>query len=104
MRLRSPNQQSEREIAMELRVREALADITTGQDTVKAFQDEDHCWCLLEAMVWPNGRICLACGYRRSIALAGRESGKRARPRLYRRDAHAKEIRSSRPYGPALPF
>ncbi len=34
-------------------------------------------------MVWPTGRICPACGYRRSIALVGRESGRRARPGLY---------------------
>jgi hypothetical protein len=89
---------------MELPVREALVDITVGQDMVKAFHDEDHHRCLLEGMVWPDGRIRLACGYCRSVALAGWESGRRARPRLYCRDAHAKEIRSSRPYGPALPF
>ncbi|MBO1909502.1 IS1595 family transposase [Microvirga sp. 3-52] len=50
---------------------------------IRVFQDEDHCRRLLEAMVWLNGRICLACGYRRSIALMGRENGKRARPGLY---------------------
>jgi transposase-like protein len=35
-------------------------------------------------MVWPDGRICPACGYKRSIAIAGRDMGKRpARPGLY---------------------
>src|SRR3712207_5611059 len=68
---------------MEFSVREALSGITTVQDMVRAFQDEDRCRRLLEAMVWPNGRICPACGYRRSIALMGRENGKCARPGLY---------------------
>jgi transposase-like protein len=68
---------------MELSVREALAPITTVRDMVRAFQDESHCRRLLEAMMWPNGRVCPACGYRRSIALTGRENGKRARPGLY---------------------
>ncbi len=53
---------------MELSVREALSGITTVPDMVRAFQDEAHCRRLLEAMVWPTGRICPACGYRRSIA------------------------------------
>jgi hypothetical protein len=66
---------------MEVSVREPLAGITTVPDMVQGFQDEDHCRRLLEAMVWPTGRICLACGYRRSIALIGRESGKQARPK-----------------------
>jgi hypothetical protein len=39
---------------------------------VEAFRDEEGCRRLLEAMVWPNGRVCPACGYKRSIALAGR--------------------------------
>ena len=64
---------------MDLSVREALASITTVPDMVRAFQDEDHCRRLLEAMMWPIGRICPVCGYRRSIALTGRE----ARPGLY---------------------
>jgi hypothetical protein len=68
---------------MELSVREALSGITTVRDMVRAFQDEDRCRRLLGAMVWPNGRICPACGYRHSIALIGRENGKRARPGLY---------------------
>ena len=68
---------------MDLSVREVLARIITVPDMVRAFQDEHHCRRLLEAMVWPGGRICPACGYRRSIALTGRESGKRARPGFY---------------------
>jgi transposase-like protein len=68
---------------MELSIREVLARVTTVRDMVRAFQDEDHCRLLLEAMVWPSGRICPACGYRRSIALIGRHSRKRARPGLY---------------------
>ncbi len=42
---------------MDLSIREMLARITTVPDVVKAFQDEDHCRRVLEAMVWPNGRI-----------------------------------------------
>jgi transposase-like protein len=68
---------------MELSVREALSSITTVRDMIQAFQDEDRCRRLLEAMVWPNGRVCPACGYRRSIALTSRENGKGARPGLY---------------------
>ena len=34
-------------------------------------------------MVWPRGRICPACGYRRSTALAGRDLGRQALPGLY---------------------
>jgi hypothetical protein len=65
---------------MELSVREALSGITTVRELVRAFQSEDRCRYLLEAMVWLTGRICPACGYRRSIALTGRENGKRADP------------------------
>jgi transposase-like protein len=68
---------------MQLSVGEILSRITTVPDMVRAFQNEDQCRTLLEAMVWPTGRICPACGYRRSIALMGRENGKRARPGLY---------------------
>jgi transposase-like protein len=68
---------------MDLSVREVLARITTVQDMVRAFQNEDHCRHLLEALAWPSGRICPACGYRRSIALTGRENGRRAPPGLY---------------------
>ena len=68
---------------MEASVREALSGVATVQDVIKAFKDEDHCRRLLEAMVWPTGRICLACNYRSSIVLMGRENRKRAWPGLY---------------------
>jgi transposase-like protein len=62
----------------------ALSSIRTVDEMVEAFRDEEHCRRLLETMVWPDGRICPACGYKRSIALAGRDTGKRrARPGLY---------------------
>jgi hypothetical protein len=64
-------------------VREILAGITTVGDMIAAFDDEDRCRRLLEAMVWPRGRICPACGYRQSTVLAGRDVGRRARPGLY---------------------
>ncbi len=61
-----------------------LSNIRTVEDMVAAFQDEEHCRRLLESMVWPNGRVCPACGYKHSIAIAGRDVGKhRARPGLY---------------------
>jgi ISXO2-like transposase domain/Transposase zinc-ribbon domain len=63
--------------------REVLAGITTVRDMVTAFADEERCRRLLEAMVWPRGRICPACGCRDSTALAGRDVGRRARPGLY---------------------
>ncbi|WP_095204766.1 IS1595 family transposase [Mesorhizobium carmichaelinearum] len=63
---------------------ELLSGIRTVEDMVAAFSDEDHCRRLLEGMVWPDGRVCPACGYKRSIAIAGRDMGKRrARPGLY---------------------
>lgn len=68
---------------MQLSVGEILSRVTTVSDMIRAFQDEDHCRRLLEEMVWSNGRICPACSFRRSIALMGRENGKRARPGLY---------------------
>jgi hypothetical protein len=43
---------------MELSVREALSGIITVPDMVRAFQDEDRCRRLLEAMVWPKGTVC----------------------------------------------
>lgn len=64
-------------------VHEVLAGITTVGEMVAAFQDEDRCRRLLEAMVWAKGRNCPACGYKRSTALAGRDVGGRARPGLY---------------------
>jgi transposase-like protein len=61
-----------------------LSNIRTVEDMVAAFRDEERCRRLLESMVWPNGRICPACGYKRSIAIIGRDTGKRrARPGLY---------------------
>ena len=61
-------------------VRDVLAgNATVGEMTV-AFQDEDHCRQLLEALVWPRGRICPAYGYRCSTALAGRDIGRRRVP------------------------
>ena len=50
-----------------------LSNIRTVEDMVAAFRDEERCRRLLESMVWPNGRICPACGYKRSIAIAGRD-------------------------------
>lgn len=51
-------------------VREVLLGIRTVAEMVEAFRDEEECRRLLEVMVWPNGRVCPACGYKRSIALA----------------------------------
>ncbi len=69
---------------MSMALREALSKIRTAEEMVEAFRDEGRCRRLLEAMVWPNGRVCPACGYKRSIALAGRDMGRhRARPGLY---------------------
>jgi hypothetical protein len=48
----------DRELSMDLSVREVLSRITTVPDMVKVFQDEDHCRYLLEAIVWPKRRIC----------------------------------------------
>lgn len=45
----------------------ALSGIRTTKDMIAAFRDEAHCRRLLESMVWPNGRIWPACGYRSSI-------------------------------------
>jgi hypothetical protein len=67
---------------MDLSVREVLARITTVPDMVRAIENESHCRYLLEAMVWPKGRIFPACGYRRSIALTSRNNGRRARSQL----------------------
>jgi transposase-like protein len=65
-------------------VREVLLGIRTVTEMIEAFRDEEECRRLLEAMVWPNGRVCPACGYKHSIALAGRDMGRyRARPGLY---------------------
>jgi transposase-like protein len=65
-------------------VRAMLSGIRTVKDMVAAFSDEQQYRRLLEAMVWQNGRICPACGYKKSIAIAGRDMGRqRARPGLY---------------------
>ena len=65
-------------------VREVLLGIRTVAEMIGAFRDEERCRRLVEALVWPNGRVCPACGYKRSIALAGRDMGQyRARPGLY---------------------
>ena len=64
-------------------VREILAEITTVSDMVAAFRDEERCRRLLEAMIWPRGRLCPRCGCRDSIAIAGRDVGRKARPGLY---------------------
>ena len=50
----------------------ALTNIRTAEDMIVAFRDEEQCRRLLESMVWPAGRVCPACGYKRSIAIAGR--------------------------------
>ena len=47
----------------------ALTNIRTAEDMVVAFRDEEQCRRLLESMVWPAGRVCPACGYKRSIAI-----------------------------------
>ncbi len=61
-----------------------LSGIRTVTDMTEAFRDEERCRRLLESMIWPNGRICPACGFRHSIALAGRDMERnRARPGLY---------------------
>lgn len=64
-------------------VRDVLAGIATVGDMACAFQDESQCRRVLEVIVWPRGRICPACGYRCSTALAGRDVGRQARPGLY---------------------
>jgi transposase-like protein len=62
----------------------ALTNIRTAEDMIVAFRDEEQCRRLLESMVWPAGRVCPSCGCKRSIAIAGRDLGKRrARPGLY---------------------
>jgi hypothetical protein len=60
-----------------------LSRIKTVSDMVEVFRNEERCRHLLEQMVWPRGRICPACGFRESIALAGRDTGAKARPGLY---------------------
>jgi hypothetical protein len=64
-------------------IHEVLAGITTVAEMAAAFEDEDRCRHLLEAMVWAKGRNCPACGYKRSTAIAGRDAGGRSWPGLY---------------------
>jgi Transposase zinc-ribbon domain len=60
---------------------------------ITAFADEERCRRRLEALVWPNGRVCPACGYKRSIALAWRDLGQyRARPNHHRVRLSADEV------------
>ena len=63
--------------------REILAEITTVNEMVTAFEDDDRCRRLLEAMIWPRGRLCPRCGCKDSTALAGRDVGGAVRPGLY---------------------
>lgn len=51
-----------------------LRRIRTVRDMVSAFADEGRCRALLEQMVWPKGRICPFCAYRRSGPIAGRRT------------------------------
>jgi hypothetical protein len=44
--------------------REILAKITTVNEMVTAFSNEDRCRQLLEAMIWPRGRLCPRCAFR----------------------------------------
>ena len=65
-------------------VRAMLAKIQTVEEMIAGFGDERQCRRLLEALVWPDGRICPACGYKKTIPIAGRDMGRRrARPGLY---------------------
>jgi hypothetical protein len=60
---------------MSIDARSILSGIATMRDMTLAFRDEGRCRQLLEALVWPNGRICPACGFRKSVALTGRGHG-----------------------------
>jgi len=64
-------------------VLEDLAAIRTVAEMAEAFRDAARCRHMVEAMVWPRGRLCPVCGSRRSIALASRDMGRRSRPGLY---------------------
>ncbi|WP_298333497.1 transposase, partial [Asticcacaulis sp.] len=44
---------------------ELLSRIRTRADAVAAFSDDGRCRRMLEAMVWPRGRVCPACGCHR---------------------------------------
>ncbi len=60
-----------------------LPRIKSTEEMVFAFQSDERCRTILEELVWPRGRLCPSCGSKRSIALAGRDKGKKARPGLY---------------------
>jgi transposase-like protein len=65
-------------------VHAVLSGIKTVDDMIAAFGNEQRCRRLFEAMIWPNGRLCPACGYKHTIKIAGRDMGRRrARPGLY---------------------
>ncbi len=65
-------------------VHAVLSGIQTVEEMIAAFGNEQQCRRLLEAMVWPKGRICPARGYKSSTAIASRDMGRRrARPGLY---------------------
>lgn len=60
-----------------------LDGVSTIAEMAEAFRSEENCRRIFEQVVWPNGRICPFCGSRRSIAIRGRDCGKKARPGLY---------------------
>jgi transposase-like protein len=65
-------------------VRAVLSGIQTVEEMIAVFGNEQQRGRLFEAMVWPKGRICPACGYKSSIAIASRDmERRRARPGLY---------------------
>ena len=82
---------SDAEVTMSNWADQFLATVETVDDMVVAFSDEDRCRRIFEALVWPDGRACPACGYMRSIALCDRSIGRqyRARPGLYQCSASA---------------
>ncbi len=63
--------------------REWIDGVRTVAQMAAAFHSEEACRRLLERMVWPKGRLCPFCGSKRSIALRGRDCGRKARPGLY---------------------
>ena len=52
---------------------QGLIGIKALADATAAFEDEERCRRLVEALVWPRGRICPACGCTRLTTLAGRD-------------------------------
>jgi len=42
-------------------VREVLLAIRTVAEMIEAFGDEERCRRLVEALVWPKGRVCPTC-------------------------------------------